>query len=316
MRIAVLDAATVGTDLDLAPLKEFGDVRIFDHTAPDEVYENLGDADVAIINKVKMNETTIGKNKNLKLICLFATGYDNVDTAYCASRGIAVCNVVGYSTQCVAQVTVAMVLSLVTHLPAYTEHVASGKYSSGNTANCLAPVYHEIAGMTWGIAGYGSIGKAVADVARAFGCRVIAFKRTPAEDVETVDIDTLCRESDIITVHLPLNDSTRGIFGKKQISEMKPGAVFVNVARGAVADEYALTEAIRQNRLGGLGVDVYSSEPFGEEHPFYSVKDHENVCFTPHMAWGAQETRKRCLDEICENIRVFASGGRRCRVES
>ena len=315
MKIAVLDADTLGSDLDLSPLSAFGEVRVFPSSAPDEIEKNLDGCEVAVVNKLKINENTVKNAKDLRLICVFATGFDNIDLEFCLRRNIAVCNVVGYSTASVAQLTVSMALSLYTHLPAFTSHVTSGAYSAGGTANCLTPFYHEIAGKTWGIAGYGNIGRAVGDVARALGCRVIAYKRTPSPDVTVVDLDTLCRESDILSVHLPLNDGTRGLFGAGEIAKMKPGAVFINVARGAVADEAALAEAIRAGKLGGLGVDVYSSEPFPASHPFYDIKDRENVCLTPHMAWGSVEARARCLSEICLNIRSFLDGGARCRVD-
>ncbi len=316
MHITVLDADTIGRDLDYSPLKEFGEVTVFGASSPEEIAPHLGDSDVAIINKLKMNEKTIGAAAGtLRLICVFATGYDNIDLEFCRAHGIAVCNVVGYSTASVAQLTVATVLSLICHLPAYTSHVASGAYSASGCANILEPVYNELCGKTWGIVGYGNIGSAVGRVAEAFGCRVIAHKRTPVPGVETVDVDTLCRESDIISVHVPLNDGTRGLISRERIAVMKPGAIFVNMARGAVADEAALAEAIADGRLGGLGGDVYSTEPFPASHPFYAVKDNANVCFTPHMAWGAKEARERCLFEICENIRSFADGGKRSRVD-
>lgn len=315
MKIAVLDAATLGSDLDLSPLSQFGEVRVFPASAPDRIAENLGDCEVAVINKLKMNAVTLADAKNLRLICVFATGFDNIDLNFCRARGIAVCNVVGYSTDSVAQLTVAMALSLATNLPAFNRHVESGAYSAGGVANCLTPVYHEIAGKTWGVAGHGNIGRAVARAARALGCSVIAYKRMPAPDVETVDLDTLCRRSDILSVHLPLNDGTRGLFGAAEFAKMKPNAIFINVARGAVTDEKALADAVAEGRLGGLGADVYSTEPFPETHPFFAIRQLPNVCLTPHMAWGAAEARERCLREICENIRSFLAGGSRCRVD-
>ncbi|MCQ2354466.1 MAG: hydroxyacid dehydrogenase [Clostridia bacterium] len=315
MNIAVLDADTLGLDLDLSPLAEFGEVRVFPSSAPDEISSHIGDCEVAIVNKLKMNAAAVGDAPALRLICVFATGYDNIDLDFCRRRGIAVCNVVGYSTASVAQLTIAMALSLATHLPAFTFHVASGAYSAGGAANCLVPVYHEIAGMTWGIVGYGNIGRAVGKAAKAMGCRVLAYKRTPSPDANVVDLDTLCRESDIISVHLPLNDGTRGLFSAEQTAKIKKGAIFINVARGAVTDESALAAAVIEGRLGGLGVDVYTAEPFPADHPFYAIRNLPNVCLTPHMAWGSREARERCLWEICENIRVFSAGGMRCRVD-
>ncbi|MCQ2427980.1 MAG: hydroxyacid dehydrogenase [Clostridia bacterium] len=313
--ISVLDAATLGSDLDLSPLDGVGNVTVYQNTSPDEIPARIADAEICLINKVKLGEPVLKDAKNLKLICIFATGYDNIDVAYCRSRGIAVCNVVGYSTDSVAQLTAGMALYLAGHMYEYTEAVRSGRYSAGSTANILTPVYHELAGKTWGIAGYGNIGKKVGAVASALSCRIIAHKRTPDSSVECVDMDTLCRESDIISAHFPLNDATRGIFSAERIAMMKPGAIFINVARGAVADEAALAAAVSSGRLGGLGIDVYSREPFTEDHPFYAIKSLPNVCLTPHMAWGSAEARKRCLDEIILNIGAFYRGEKRCRVD-
>jgi glycerate dehydrogenase len=165
------------------------------------------------------------------------------------------------------------------------------------------------------VVGYGNIGAQVGRAAQALGCRVLAYKRTPVEGVACVDLDTLLRESDVISVHLPLSDATRGILGRAEIARMKRNAIVINVARGAVIDEAALAEAVAQERIGGVGIDVYSVEPMPKEHPFYPLRERENVCLTPHMAWGAYEARARCLSEIVENIHAFVRGERRCRVD-
>ena len=315
MKIVVLDAATLGADLDLSPLEGLGEVEVWQATPPEKVAERLAEAEVAILNKVKLNGDNLGGCKKLRLICLAATGYDNVDTAYCRSAGIGVCNVAGYSTDSVAQLTAAMALYLVNRLGSYMGAVRDGSYTHGPTANLLAPVYHELRGMTWGVAGYGRIGKRVAQIADTLGCRVQAWRRSPAPGEPCTDLETLCTTSDILSVHLPLTAETRGLFSAEKIGLMKKDCIFINVARGAVADEEALAAAVREGRLGGLGVDVYSREPFPEEHPFYAIRSLPNVCLTPHMAWGALETRQRCLAEIMENIRAFRRGEKRCRVE-
>ena len=315
MKIVVLDAATLGADLDLSPLETLGEVKVWDATAPEQTAERLAEAEVAVLNKVKLNGENLGGCKKLKLICLAATGYDNVDTAWCRSAGIGVCNVAGYSTDSVAQLTAAMALYLTNRLGSYMGAVRDGSYTHGPTANLLKPVYHELRGMTWGIAGYGRIGKRVGEIARVLGCEVLAWRRRSAPGEPCTDLDTLCRVSDILSVHLPLSAETRGLFSAEKIACMKKDCIFINVARGAVADEAALAAAVSEGRLGGLGVDVYSAEPFPEEHPFYAIRHLPNVCLTPHMAWGALETRQRCLREIVENIRAFNRGERRCRVE-
>ncbi len=314
MKIVFLDAATLGSDIDLSIFQKYGELTVFERTAQDEFVNNVGDSDVIIVNKLKVGRNNLPACKNVRLICVTATGYDNIDLDCCRENGVAVCNIVGYSTQNVAQLTVAMALSLMCHLKEYGRSVADGTYSQGGVANILTPVYHEIYGKTWGIVGYGNIGKQVGEVARALGCNVIAYKRTPTDDVKCVDIDALCAQSDIISIHTPLNDGTRGIISRERISLMKNDAILINVARGAVTDESALTDAILEGRIGGLGVDVYSKEPFGEDHPFAKISELDNVIFTPHMAWGSYEARVRCCEEIALNIEAFLRGEKRNRV--
>jgi glycerate dehydrogenase len=243
-----------------------------------------------------------------------ATGYDNVDTLYCRSRGIAVCNVKGYSTDSVAQVTMALTLSLYTHIREYTDYVSSGKYTQSGVHNYLKPTFHEISGKTWGIVGLGGIGRRVAQLAQAMGCRISAFKRSGDDEFNCVDLDTLCRECDIISVHLPLTDETRGIIDAARIGMMKDGAILINMARGAVIDEAAAANAVEFGKLGGLGIDVYSAEPMAANHPYARIASRSNVLLTPHMAWGAYEARVRCMNEIAENIRAFLRGEMRNRV--
>ena len=315
MKIVFLDAATIGDDLTYEIFEELGEVVVYQTTNADEFEEHMKGADVVVINKLKLNSTNLPKAPNLKLICLAATGFDNVDLSYCRKVGIGVCNVVGYSTQSVAQLTLSMVLSLYTNLDQFTEFVRSGEYTKRGLANRLTPVYHEIAGKTWGIVGYGNIGKQVARVAEAMGCKILVCKRIPITNVECVDFDTICQKSDILSLHVPLNDQTRNLLNEEHIAMLKKNAVVINVARGAVTDEGALTAAILEERIGGLGVDVYSKEPFDEDHPFNKIKHLPNVLLTPHMAWGGYETRVRLLGEIKENIISFFAGQKRCRVD-
>ena len=315
MKITVLDAATLGADLDLSHLAALGELAVFDSTAPEEVAARLADTDVVVINKIKINAENLAGSTRLKMIAECATGFDNIDLVACRERGIAVANVVGYSTHSVAQLTLAMALSLSTNLKAFRRTVDSGAYTAGGVANCLTPVFHEMQGKTWGIVGYGNIGAQVARVAEAVGCRVLAFAKSPKTGVENATLEELCRRSDIISVHLPLTPETRGIIGERELALMKPDAILINVARGAVTDEKALAEAILGGRLGGLGVDVYSTEPFAADHPFTALLGRDNVCLTPHMAWGAYEARRRCLDEVAANITAFLRGERRNRVD-
>ncbi|MBS5725819.1 MAG: hydroxyacid dehydrogenase, partial [Clostridiales bacterium] len=236
MKIAVLDAITLGDDIDLSCLKALGEVITYPSTAPQETAGRLRGVDCVIVNKVRIEESVLAQADRLKLVCVAATGYDNIYLDDMRAHGIAVCNVVGYSTHSVAQLTLSMVLSLAMHLPEYNRFVESGAYTNSGVANCLVPVYHELAGKTWGIVGCGNIGGQVASVARAMGCQVIVCKRTPDPRYTCVDIDTLCRQADVITIHTPLSPETENLISKERIAAMKPGAIVVNVARGAVCD--------------------------------------------------------------------------------
>lgn len=308
MRISVLDRASLGMDTPLEALSRFGEVEIFDSTLPELVADRAAASDVIIINKVKITREVLVAAPRLRLVCVFATGYDNVDVEAARELGVAVCNVPGYSTDSVALFTVATALTLYSHLGEYNDYVKSGEYTESGVPNRLLPVYHELAGKTWGIIGYGNIGRAVGRVAEAFGARVIACKRTPIDEVKCIDINTLCRESDIITIHCPLNNGTRGIINKERIALMKPSVVIVNEARGAVVCEADIAEAIETGRVAAFGCDVYSTEPFGKDHPYARIMNRKNVLLTPHAAWGAYEARARCISIIADNIQSFLEG--------
>ena len=309
MKIVILDKMTLGDDIDLSPLYKLNaEIDIFDSTKPDEVEERIINADVVIVNKIKLGENNLSAASKLKLICVAATGYDNIDLNFCASHNISLCNVPGYSTESVAQLTVGMALYLVMHLDDYRGFVNSGEYTNSGIANRLVPVYHEMSSLTWGVVGGGAIGKRVADIASTLGCNVLMCRRKKDETYKNETIDEVCKNSDIISLHIPLNESTYNIINKERIDEMKDGAVFINVARGNVADEAALAEAVKRGKLGGLGIDVYSKEPFPKDHPYHDIMNMKNVCLTPHMAWGAAEARNRCLSIVAENIRLFFEG--------
>ena len=314
MKIVLLDTATLGEDIDLSPITSLGEAVEYKNTSPEQISERLKGANVAVLNKLKLNASNLSEAKDLKLICVAATGYDNIDTEHCRAHGIALCNVPGYSTDSVAQITLAMALSLVSHLEEYNHFVHSGDYTTSGIANRLTPIYHELSSMTWGIVGGGAIGSRVARVAEAMGCRVLICRRKPDDRYEQADIDDICRRSDIISLHVPLTDETRGLISRERIASMRRGAILINVARGAVTDEQALADAIETGHLGGLGIDVYSKEPFGTDHPFYRILGRENVCLTPHMAWGSAESRARCVATMAENITRFFAGNAQNRI--
>ena len=311
MKIVVLDAATLGSDLDLSSLSTVGTPKIYDFSTQADVPDRIANAEIVVTNKMKLNRDNLSNANSLKLICVTATGYDNIDIEYCRDAGIQVSNVVGYSTNSVAQVTIAAVLELATHIREYTKFVNSGEYTKAGLANRVTPVFHELSGKTWGVIGLGNIGKRVAGVASALGCRVIAFKRTPDADYNCVSLDTLCKESDIISIHVPLNDATRSLIGTRELGMMKKDVIIYNAARGAVTDEKAIADAVINGDVGAFGTDVYSTEPLPSSHPFNSIMNLPNVCLTPHMAWASYEARKLCIDEIVENISAFNNGIKR-----
>ena len=298
MKIVILDRASIGEDTPLHYLEELGEVVYYDKSNPEEAIARSQDADVIIINKIKVTAALMRQSKNLKLVCVFATGFDNIDIATAKELGIGVCNVPAYSTNSVTLFTVSTVLALSSHLMEYNQFIRSGAYSSSNVPNKLTPVYHDLSGKIWGIIGYGNIGKSVGRVAEALGAKVIVYKRTPDPEATNVDIDTLCRDSDIITIHCPLNDESRDLIKEYRLNIMKPGVILVNEARGAVLDEAATAKAVEDGRIAGFGCDVYSVEPFPTDHPYYRIKDYKNVILTPHSAWGSYEARENASPSL------------------
>lgn len=315
MNIVILDYDAMGHDIEMAPLREFGRVTIYDETDANNVLERVGDADILVVNKVRITRQVMESAPQLRLICEFATGYDNIDLDAAREREIAVCNVPCYSTESVALFTMATALALVTHLREYSDFVKNGEYTASGRPNRLTPAYHELAGRTWGILGCGNIGSRVADIATAFGMKVLVHQRHEHPDYRTVDIDTLCRESDILSIHCPLNASTCGIIDRTRLTLMKDSAIIVNEARGAVVNEADIAWAITTGKLAAFGADVYSNEPFDADHPYYSIMTQPNVLLTPHVAWGSVEARERCLDVIASNIRAYFDGRIQNRVD-
>lgn len=315
MKIVVLDAKTLGDDLDLSVFEQIGDASVYKMTSPLQLEERIKDAEVIVVNKIKLNSDNLSSAKSLKLICVTATGYDNIDMNYCWRNEIAVCNVKGYSTDSVAQLTLSMALSLVNHLAEFDDYVKSGRYTIGGVQNHLKPYFGELSEKTWGIIGLGHIGRCVAQIADALGMNVVVYSRSYKDGYDCIGIDELCEMSDIISVHVPLTGETKGMINERLIQKMKQDAVFINVSRGAVADEEALVRAVENREIGGLGIDVYSVEPMSENSPYNRILNYKNVILTPHCAWGAYEARKRCIDEVVKNIETYEMGGKRNRVD-
>lgn len=308
MRIAVLDAATVvGGGIDLAFLKEFGEVTEYDLTAPDEVIPRLQGMDGVIVNKVRITAEVMAACPTLKYVGLFATGYNNIDVDYAAAHGVTVCNVPGYSTEAVAQHTFALILALTDRVHEYNATVARGDWVRSRTFSYFPIPMMELCGKTVGIVGYGAIGRRVGDMARAFGMRVLVHGRRPIPDtdVEQVPLVELLRRADVVTLHCPLNADSEGMMDAAAFAKMKEGAIFVNTARGGLVDEHALRAALDSGHLLGAGVDVLQTEPMTADCPLYGAP---RCIITPHIAWAGLETRRRLMGVVADNIRHFIAG--------
>lgn len=308
MKIVFLDAKTIGEDIDLSEFEQLGEVVKYGFSTPEEARERTRDADVIVLNKVEINERSIGEAKNLKLVCVTATGTNNLDKEYLQKRGIAWRNVAGYSTESVAQHTFAMLFYLLEKLPYYDNYVKSETYVGDVTFTHFAKVFHELSGMTWGIIGLGNIGRRVADIAKMFGCRVLYYStsgKNTQEGYERVDFDTLLKESDIVSVHAPLNENTRGLMNRSAFEKMKPAAIFLNLGRGPIVVEQDLVDALDLGLIQAAGVDVLSVEPMQPENPLRKMKDSQKLLITPHIAWASVEARTRLMKIIAGQIRDY-----------
>ena len=308
MKIVFLDAASIGADIDLSGFDALGEVKRYDYSTSEEAAERITDADVVVINKIPINETTLKKAKNLKLVCVTATGTDNLDKDYLEKRGIAWRNVAGYSTESVAQHTFALLFYLYEKLRYYDDYVKTEQYIGDRSFSHFGNVFHEISGKTWGIIGLGAIGRRVADLAKAFGCHVIYYStsgKNTQPGYERTDLDTLLRESDIVSVHAPLTDATRGLMNREAFEKMKPTAVFLNVGRGPIVVEKDLAEALKCGQIAAAGLDVLSAEPMREDNPLREIKDSNRLFITPHIAWASVEARTGLMDIVLHQIREF-----------
>ena len=317
MKIVELDRETLGYDIDTSVLKTIGDFEEHEAADLETTREYIKDADVIIFNKTKMNEELLKDAPNVKLLAITATGFDNIDLEYCKSRGIAAANVKAYSTPAVAQHTFAMALFILEKISYYDEYVKSGKYSSQSGFCNFDEKYNELSGKTWGIIGMGNIGRSVAKIAEAFGCKVIFYSasgNSTCTDYERVDLDTLLKESDVLSIHCPLSDRTRNLINRDTLKLMKKSAILINVARGPVVNDADLAEALNNGTIAGAGLDVLGVEPMEKDNPLGLIKDSRKLLITPHMAWASVESRQRCFDEVLLNIKAFIEGRERNRL--
>ncbi len=314
MKLVILERNSVGTDVDVSCFEKFGEVTCYPNTVAANTAERVKDADIILANKAPLNESTLKDAPNVKLICLLATGFDNVDLAYCRSRGIKVTNVINYCTSTVAQHTLLLALALSEKIAFYDDYVKSGAYSAQDRFSNFDRTFYDLEGKTWGIIGMGTIGRRVAGLAQAFGCRVIFYSASGTStctDYERVEFDTLLQESDILSLHCPLSDRTRGLINKDALSKMKETAILVNVARGPVVDTQALYDALVADQIAGAGLDVLEQEPMAGDNPLAQIKDSTKLIITPHMAWASLESRTRLVDEVVKNIEAFLAGENR-----
>lgn len=308
MKIVFLDASTIGSDIDLSGFDELGKMVKYSFSTSEEVPERVQDADVIIVNKVLMNEKTLGGAKRLKLVCVTATGTNNLDKDYLDSRHIAWRNVAGYSTESVAQHTFAMLFYLLEKLRYYDEYVKEGRYMNDTIFTHFEEVFYQLNGKTWGIIGLGNIGRRVASIAEAFGAKVIyaSPSGSPAQEGYCqVDLDTLYESSDIISVHAPLNEFTQDLINAESLKKMKKTCIFLNLGRGPIVVEEDLCQALEQGEIAAAGLDVLRVEPMALDNPLARIKDSRRLFITPHVAWASVEARTNLMNIILGQIKEF-----------
>lgn len=308
MKLVFLDTKTIGEDIDLSAYDALGEVVKYGFSTLEEIPERVKDADVLIVNKIAINEQTIGTAKNLKLVCVTATGTNNLDKEYLKKRGIAWRNVAGYSTESVTQHTFALLFYLLEKIRYYDDYVKDEKYINDTVFTHFAEHFNEVNGKTWGIIGLGTIGRRVADIAKAFGARVIYYSASgsPAQEgYEQVDFGTLLTTSDIVSVHAPLNEYTKDLMDREAFAKMKKTAIFLNLGRGPIVVEQDLYEALETGEIAAAGLDVLCEEPMSETNPLAKIKDSKKLIITPHIAWASVEARNRLMQIIAGQIREF-----------
>lgn len=304
MKIAFLDAATMG-NVSFEPFERLGEFVRYDNSTPDEARERVKDIDVLLINKVLVDKELIDAAPSLKLICIAATGVNNIDVEYAASKGIPVRNAVGYSTDSVVQSTFMHILSLVGGAPYFDRSVKSGDYSRSGMFTDPNWNWWELAGKTIGIVGLGNIGRKVAAIAETFGMKVCYYSTSGTghcKDYPCLSLEELLRTSDIVSVHAPLNDRTLNLIGDAELALMKPSAYIVNMGRGAIIVEEALARAVDEGVIAGAGIDVFVNEPIPEDHPYLKMKHPERMRLAPHVAWASIEARERLVGIMADNI--------------
>jgi len=310
LNIIITDASTVlcNNDISLDVFKQFGNLTLIDYVEPSKVAETIKDADIVLCNKTPLTAENMKDAKNLKFVGILATGYNNIDIEYAKSRGITVCNAGGYSTNSVAQHTFALLLELINKVSIYNKEVNEGRWMNNRIFTFFDHEIIELAGKTMGLVGCGNIGINVAKIANAYNMKVLVYTRSGGKDtdmVKYVDFDTLLKESDIVSLHCPLNEQSKNLFNDETFAKMKDGAFFINTARGPIVNELSLKKALETGKLRGAGIDVLEIEPMKKDSPLLNVK---NLIITPHVAWAPKETRQRLVDLVAENVKCYLEG--------
>ena len=306
MKLVLLDALTLGSDIDLKIFENYGELVVYETTNKEQTLTRIKEADIVLTNKVILDETVLKACERLKLICVMATGTNNVDLEYAKQKGIVVKNVAGYSTHSVAQITFTLLLSLITNSAYYDGYVKSKEWSKSPIFTHLDKAFFEIHGKRWGIIGLGTIGKEVAKIATAFGAKVVYFSTSGANHDTTYEQVSLREilQSDIISIHAPLNEKTANLIDKDELALMKKGSVIINVGRGGIINEEALAKAIDEQDILA-GIDVTQVEPILSSNPLLHVKKKEHLLFSPHIAWASVEARDKLVNLVAKNIEEF-----------
>lgn len=318
MKIVLLDQKSLGEKLEFEKLESMGSVTYYDYTNQEQIIERCAEAEVVITNKGYFDEATIEALKQLKLICMTGTGYDKIDIQAARKMGVGVCNVLDYCSNSVAQHTLALVLQLVNHMNYYGDYVKSGKYIEDDAFTHYEVQINEIAQMTWGIVGMGSIGSKVAKIAEAMGAKVIYYStsgKNQQDAYERVSFKDLLERSDIITIHAPLNDQTRNLFDEGVFAKMKKSAILVNVGRGDIVNEAALVSALNNHLIAGAALDVLSIEPMSKDSKLLPMLNDARLIITPHVAWASITARQSVIDEVALNIEAYIKGNKYQRVD-
>jgi glycerate dehydrogenase len=306
MNIVILDRATLGSDIDLSLLDQFGKVVTYEYTKDEDTIDRLKDCDIVITNKVLITKEVMDET-NIKLICISATGTNNVDVEYAKHKSIEVKNVAGYSTSSVAQLTIALVLHFIQKINYYSDYVKEGNWHSSKIFTHLDKPFHELAGKTWGIIGLGNIGEKVAQIADAFGCNVHYYSTSGMNyntNYNATNLTSLIKESDIISIHCPLNEKTKDLINYTNMKLLKNNAIIINVARGGIINEYDITKILEEKYIY-FGLDTITNEPMDESTPLNTVLDNDNIIMTPHIAWASIESRNKLVQGVYNNIKGF-----------